>query len=208
MSSFYIIGFLELTGGRRSPTLATRADGSASRLWHVFYQAEVLCSDGARPPFHAEVRKYSEPGELVLAENTVAFLVAKAYVPAGAGTGVVQLEASHIVPVPGDSSSSSYSGHLLNFWHPMAFLLGVVDIPKGVRPVGQNGFFVTVSEYVRGAQRQSQIECVLRSVQCTYRCVTLMRTLSQMHFGFRLTALEEFPAASSRSNGVCYRNST
>jgi len=92
----------------------------------------------------------------------VVFVAAKTYIPVGEGAGVAELDASHVEPIPGEPAAASYSSHLFDFWHPATFLpvLGVVNTSKLARPVGENVFSVTVTEYVRGAQRQSQVRCV------------------------------------------------
>ncbi|KAF8473658.1 hypothetical protein DFH94DRAFT_655147, partial [Russula ochroleuca] len=80
MSSFILIGFFALTGGRRVRFDVARPNGSPVTICHMLYNTSVICS---REPgeLSAEVRKYSPVGEAPLPDNTVAFMVAKAFVP-------------------------------------------------------------------------------------------------------------------------------
>jgi hypothetical protein len=158
MSSFYLVGFFELTSGRRSPTSITRGDGAMSRTWHCYYDVELLCSQAATPSFQAQLRMYSEPGDVVQANHTITFVLAKVHIPVGDAPVVAELEGTHIVPLPGDPQLPTYSSQLPNFWFPLAFAHGVVGAAKGGAvgaPVGLTMFSLTVKEYVRGSTKET-----------------------------------------------------
>ena len=169
MSSCTIVGFFELTHGIRTCTDIKKADGTTFATWHVYYDTSVICSDSVSLP--AELRKYSPPKEPILANDTVAFVVAKLNVPQAAGkeskdsdpqTGNVLLEALHIVPIPGDPTVDSYQAHLPDFVRPLIFALGTIAAnPEGPAD-GVVTFPLAVFDFVRGGMK----ECTLRYVLC------------------------------------------
>jgi hypothetical protein len=105
----------------------------------------MLCTQGASPPFTAELRTYSEPGQVALPDHIVAFIITKVAAPL---VGVVQLEGMYVVPLPGDPISATYSGHLPNFWYPLVFAHGVVGLDKSGSPLGITTFSLVVREFV------------------------------------------------------------
>lgn len=110
MSSFIIVGFVGLTSGRRVRSDVTRPDGTPLVLWHVIYDTCIIC---AQPPsLPAELRKYSPINDVVYPDDTVAFIVAKAYVPPVNISKTVLLDTILMIPVPGDPSSTEYDEHV------------------------------------------------------------------------------------------------
>ena len=167
MSSCTIVGFFELTHGIRTRTDIKKADGTTLATWHVYYDTSVICSDSVSLP--AELHKYSPPKEPILANDTVAFVVAKLNIPQAAGkeskdpepqTGNVLLEALHVVPIPGDPTVDGYQAHLPDFIRPLIFALGTIAAnPEGPAD-GVVIFPLAVFDFVRGGMK----ECTLRYV--------------------------------------------
>jgi hypothetical protein len=109
---------------------------------------------GASPPLLAELRTYSEPGNMVLPDNVIAFVVAKATVPV---VGTVELEGMYVVPLPGDPISATYSAHLPNFWYPLVFAHGVVGPDNSGSALGISTFGLVVREFVRGTMKDTDL---------------------------------------------------
>jgi hypothetical protein len=155
MSSCSIVGFLELTHGRRVRTDVKKADGTSFGKYQVYYNSSVICSETVSLP--AEIRKYSPASEVVLPENTVAFVVAKMNVPTGKGPTSVLLEAWHITPVPGDPASDGYDDLAPDFCRPLVFALGTVGTGHDGPADGVVSFPVAVSDYVQGGVKEMTV---------------------------------------------------
>lgn len=114
----------------------------------------------------------------VCADNSVALVIAKGYIPAGDVPGDVLLDAvrlapfpgdvslihdddylthSNIAPFPGDPSLDDYDDYLPEFFLPLIFGVGSVSGSHTDLLNGQVCFPVLVAEYVRGCIRQSTI---------------------------------------------------
>jgi hypothetical protein len=146
------------------PGVVTRSDGNSSAIWHVYYDTCLICSQG--PAIPTELRKYSPVNNTTLQDDTVAFVVARAFAPPRGVFGKVLLDAYHIVPMPGDPSSDSYDEQLPDFPNPLVFAMGVVtsrpatcDTVPGL-PGSVMTFTLTLSEYVRGGAKESTLEYV------------------------------------------------
>jgi hypothetical protein len=114
----------------------------------------------------SQLRMYSEADDVVLADHTVAFVTAKVHIPVGDGPVVTELEGTHIVPLPGDPKSPTYSSQLPNFCFPLVFAHGVVGAAKGGAggtTVGLTSFSLGVREYVRGSTKQTELMLSQRS---------------------------------------------
>jgi hypothetical protein len=152
MSSFTVLGFFALASGRRLQTLKP---GTTTRTWHAHYTTTIQCIN---PPYlPADLRIYSPINDIVHADDTIAFVVARLYVPP---TGDVLLDAIRIVPCPGDPSNDSYDETVPNFQFPMVYGLGVVSSVHETLPNGSTVFPVTLTEYVRDTSQQSNVLCV------------------------------------------------
>ena len=93
--------------------------------------------------------------ELILRENTAAFVIAKLCMPTGEGPTDLLLEAWHIAPVPRDPANDNYDTRLIDFEMPLVFALGTVGtVPNGVSG-GVITFLVTVTDFVRGSVRET-----------------------------------------------------
>jgi hypothetical protein len=49
------------------------------KSWHLFYEVDLICSEGTHPPFHGDLQKYCKIGEVALPDHTVAYVHAKAW---------------------------------------------------------------------------------------------------------------------------------
>ena len=158
MSSFIVVGYFGLSSRRRLRSDVTRADGSTAAIWHVYYDTCLMCSGS--PTLPAELRKYSTVNDAILVDDTVAFVVAKAFIPPGNLPGNVLLDAFHVVPMSGDPSSEDYEAHLPDFPLHLVFALGTVTAPHETLPGGMVTFPLLLSEYVRGSMRESILQYV------------------------------------------------
>jgi hypothetical protein len=100
---------------------------------------------------------YTKPNEPVLADDTVAFVVAKGFVPAPDVPGDVLLEALHVAPFPGNPASVNYDDALPDFEWPLIFGLGNVSGPSSELANRKVVFPVTCSDFIRGATQESTI---------------------------------------------------
>jgi hypothetical protein len=158
MSTFTVAGFFGLTAGQRVRTEVPRSNGTSQGVYHIHYVTSVNTSQSGAVP--AELRKYSPPHDSVLQDDTIAFVVAKAYVPMGKTTGNVLLEASHIFPVPGDPRSPEYEERVPDFCCPYIFAQGICTGEHTEKDGGIVTFPVTVSDYIRGSTKQSTLQYV------------------------------------------------
>jgi hypothetical protein len=158
MSSFIIVGFVGLTSGRRVRSDVTRPDGTPLVLWHVIYDTCIIC---AQPPsLPAELRKYSPINDVVYPDDTVAFIVAKAYVPPVNISKTVLLDTILMIPVPGDPSSTEYNERVPDLCTPLVFGIGTVATAQDSAPNTPVYFPTTVSEFVRGSPKQTLLQYV------------------------------------------------
>ncbi|KAF8485204.1 hypothetical protein DFH94DRAFT_842849 [Russula ochroleuca] len=157
MSSFLLSGFFGLTSGIRQRSDTPRADGKVSSIFHMYYNTTILC--GPHTSLPAQLRKYSPPGEDPLPDDTVAYIVAKAHVPAMNVGGPVLLDVVHIAPLFGDPASEGYDSRLPDFDYPLVVALGTVTGPQEGPPGGIVTFPITVSEFVRGGSKESTFTC-------------------------------------------------
>ncbi|KAH9991005.1 hypothetical protein BJV77DRAFT_1119013, partial [Russula vinacea] len=80
MSSLIFVGFFSLRAGHRVHTTVTKRSGDKASLYHNHYSTAIICR---HPPYlPGEVRYYTRATDSVCADNSVAFMVAKGYIPA------------------------------------------------------------------------------------------------------------------------------
>ena len=127
-------------------------------IWHVHYNTALTCQD--LPLLPAELRNCSPVINTVFQDDTVTFVMAKAYVPPGNVAGNILLEAIHITPLPGDPSDDSYDEHMPDFPYPIVFGLGTVSSSVETFSDGRISFPVSLSDYVRGNLKQSVLQSV------------------------------------------------
>jgi hypothetical protein len=92
MSSFLVVGFFALLSSRQVHTVITKADDSSTSIWHVHYEMVLTCQEP--PSLPAELRNYSPVNDTVFQDDTVVFVMAKAYVSPGNVAGNILLEAT------------------------------------------------------------------------------------------------------------------
>ncbi|KAF8834996.1 hypothetical protein BDN67DRAFT_913797 [Paxillus ammoniavirescens] len=151
MSSITIFGFFRLAAGRR---VASQKPGASTKSYHCFYTTALQCSSGVALP--AELRVYSPFNDTMLEDNTVAFVVAKAHFPRNES---VLLEASHVVPLPGDPSSDEYDNNLPN--SPYPFIIGLSSVPSRFETLSDRvskAFNVVSSEFVHDGLKTSSVQ--------------------------------------------------
>lgn len=170
MSSFNVFGFLALTAGNR---VATQPAGAKFPVHHCYYTTSLRSSNDVYVA--ATLRVYSGAGDAPLPDNTVAFVVAKAFAPTGKP---MELDAFYVFPVPGDVNSDTYdvsrSSLLIcaglftayfqdNIPEIPVFIYGVGHIPADqtteTLPDGSKTFTISLSEYVSGGPKSSTIQC-------------------------------------------------
>ena len=153
MSSLLVVGFFALASGRR---LAITKPGAKSKTWYCYYSTTIQTSSGNILP--ADLRIYSPMNDVVHPDNSVAFVIAKAYIPPNDTTF---LDALHLAICPGDPSSDSYEESLPDCPYPWIF--GVGHVPSKAETLTDNTkiFPVSHTEYVRESSRNSYIMFVL-----------------------------------------------
>ncbi|KAJ7689854.1 hypothetical protein B0H17DRAFT_1134783 [Mycena rosella] len=153
MSSFNILGFFQLKGGRR---ISTQKPESTFLTWHAHYNSDIWCTTAnSRVP--AEIRLYTSSTTPLLPDGTVAFAMCAA--PSSANHCFF-LDVPNLIVMPGDPTSSTYDDHLPN--ENTAFTYGVGRISGGPQILddGHSSRVVTVavSDFVRGETRTSTIQ--------------------------------------------------
>ncbi|EDR08113.1 uncharacterized protein LACBIDRAFT_297814 [Laccaria bicolor S238N-H82] len=145
MSSLLIIGFFALASGRR---LAITKPGAKSRTWYCYYSTTIQTSTGNILP--ADLRIYSPINDVVHPDNTIAFVIAKAYIPPNDTTF---LDVLHLAICPGDPSSVVFESPVRS-----GFLM-----PRGVnRNRNRSAFSPEVKRPDRTAKRpQTAVFCGL-----------------------------------------------
>jgi hypothetical protein len=152
MSQLMVFGFFGLGAGRRVSSLKT---GTSTKVYHVFYLTTIqqLSTD----PCPAEIRIYSPYGDTILPNNTVAFVVAKAHFPV---YEPVLLEASSLIPMPGDPSDEAYEVTLPD--SPFPHVIGVGHVPSAAITLpGANkskAFNVDCSDFMRDHVVMSSVQ--------------------------------------------------
>ncbi|KAI6146285.1 hypothetical protein BKA82DRAFT_544335 [Pisolithus tinctorius] len=165
MSATIVFGFFALSGGQRVQT--TKPDGS-SKTYHCLYDTTIQCPSGAI--FPAQLRIYSPFHDTPLADDTIAFVLARPYIPTSIPKDAILLEASNVVAVPGDPSSEEYESRVPDSPWPYVFGLGTVSSRAITLPDGASkAFSVVSSDYVRDANMTSTVVCTIDSSHPRWR---------------------------------------
>ena len=151
MSSFAFMGFFCLAQGKRVMTMRS----NNSRIWHAHYTTSIQCADGTAYP--TDIRIYSPMNDVLHTDNTIAFVYARAHMPLNAPA---ILDASHIVPCPGDVQNDSYEDFIPDMPNPFIIVLGQVNGKGSHLPDGSRTFPMTVSKYIRNAVQPSSVVCI------------------------------------------------
>ena len=152
--SLLVVGHFCLSNGRQE--VVNKIGPSGNHTSHAFIVYDVPFRSTQGPAAPANIRIYGGPNGVPLMENTVAFAIAQAFVTAD---GSVRMDASFLVPVPGDPDDDTYEDGIPDV--PIPFIFGVGQVMHSVPSTPQNSissFQVSVSEYVRDARRFSTIK--------------------------------------------------
>jgi hypothetical protein len=133
--------------------MSTQANNT--RIWHAHYTSSVQCIDGTCLP--ANIRIYSPMNDIPHADNTIAFVYARAHVT---NDSMVLMDASHVVPCPGNPKDETYEDSVPDLPHPFVIALGHVSGKASHFPEGSHTFPLTVSDYVRDNTQMSTIRYV------------------------------------------------
>ncbi|EIW85870.1 hypothetical protein CONPUDRAFT_150645 [Coniophora puteana RWD-64-598 SS2] len=152
MSVAIVVGMLGLANGIR----CSESNGS-SQTFYCYYDSALHCSQTRSAP--AQIRVYSPKRDQVLPNDTVAFVIAKAYFERG-GTILLDTQPQQFFPIPGDPSDEHYLDHVPEFSHPMLFAVGRVCPTSSGDSVASpvRRFDLAVSEYVRNSTQHSTVE--------------------------------------------------
>lgn len=156
MSALIFFGFFALTSGHRKITQKDSVgDAPPVKTYHFHYTTSIQCANHVALP--ANLRIYSSASDHLLADDTVAFVIAKAFVPAN---DVVLLDAYHIVDVPGNPRDDAYQDSVPDV--PIPFVVGVGEVIRTDESFRGDGkpmaFSVSVSEYVRDGPKTSVVQ--------------------------------------------------
>jgi hypothetical protein len=165
MSTLLLTGFLGVTNGRREMTSKPGRERKEVRIYHVHYTTSLQCIDGSALP--AELRVYTPSAtELILPNDTVAYVVAKCHFPV---RELAVLDALYLAKVPGDVNDDRYEDRVPDIPIPFVFGIGQVagEVPMS-SPV-LKCFALSVSEYVRDEVKHCDVQFVasLSSISLT-----------------------------------------
>ncbi|EIW78515.1 hypothetical protein CONPUDRAFT_156497 [Coniophora puteana RWD-64-598 SS2] len=158
MSTAFVVGLFSLVNGDR------RAEQNGStQTFYCFYETAFRYSNGsdASP---AQLRVYSPLGGLTLPDDTLAFVVAKAYFDRE-GPILLDAQPQQFYAFPGDPSEEAYYDHVPEFDFPLLFAVGRVNAPSTIDSLlpPLQRFDIAVSEYVRNTVQHSKAEMVFNS---------------------------------------------
>jgi hypothetical protein len=121
----------------------------------IYYDTSIDCI-GSKHPIPAELRRYPVPEEGPIADNAVAYLTAKIYIPSSTSEPVL-LDALETDAVPGDPASPTYLHSVPRTKTPTVFANGVVSDTNRSSTDSVVTFRLTVSEFVRNSVKQSNL---------------------------------------------------
>ena len=148
MSLFTLIGFLALTGGKR--VVSTKL----SKVFYCFYTTTIQCSGSVDIP--AEIHIYNPYNDIPYADDTIAFVIAKAFCPPN---DTALLDAYHLVPVPGNPTEMEYElQHVPDCPYPFASGIGAVSGTEVLADGVTKAFSIVVSDYVRDSIKSSTVQ--------------------------------------------------
>ncbi|KAF7318490.1 hypothetical protein HMN09_00358200 [Mycena chlorophos] len=153
MSNCIAVTYVSLTGGVR---VETKNNQTGHSVFHILYNSALKTDEGQFIP--ARVRVYAGPTDSALVDNTIAFIVAKAYAPSGASS-VVELDTILIFPVPGDVNSATYDDQLIDA-PSLIFATGHVPSEAQAGVPGFKTFTLAMAEYVGGSMKQFMLQFI------------------------------------------------
>ncbi|KAJ7816642.1 hypothetical protein B0H13DRAFT_1663246 [Mycena leptocephala] len=150
MSTFNVFGFFALAAGKR---VATHPPGATYPIHHNHYVTSVKStSDDPDTYPSATLRVYSAAGDAPLPDNTIAFIVAKAFAPTGKP---IELDVLYMSAIPGDPNNDDYE---VRFRSQTVFL---ICLNFSALTDGSKTLVLSLTEYVNGAVKSSAVECML-----------------------------------------------
>ncbi|KAI6115824.1 hypothetical protein EDD17DRAFT_1470299 [Pisolithus thermaeus] len=148
MSATIVFGFFTLANGKHVKMLRA---GSSTAMYHCVYETMIQCTSGM--VFPAMLCVYSPFNNVVLTDNTVAFVLAKITIPANVMGDPILLKGICVVPVPGSVNTEDYKRHIPDFPHPMIIGLGsVTNQPKTLCNGTSKAFNVISTNYVQDSR--------------------------------------------------------
>jgi hypothetical protein len=189
MSTLNVFGFFALAAGKR---VAAHVAGATYPIHHNHYVTSLkTTSDDSETYPSATLRVYSGAGDAPLPDNTITFIVAKAFAPTGKP---VELDVLYMYTIPGDPNDDEYEVRLSSLALTYVsvpslqdgvpdcpvFAYGVSHLPANHTPQvltdGSKTFTLSVTEYVNGAVKSSDLESVI------HVCVkSILTFIFQMH---------------------------
>ena len=186
LCSFTISSFFALTDGNCN-----------NDLWRSRYESALVCMNS--PPVPAQVYTFN-PSGVFLPDNTIAYLIGKAYYPPPGDCRPVVIETVEFAPIPGDPSSPAYADNVPDFLYPAVSALGTVSSVPVPQQDGKVDFMITAQDYVCGGMKTSTImsaSVLFPSLTCPHYSPTF-----QMPIGQDTSSMEERagtgPSRSSR----------
>ncbi|KIM57181.1 hypothetical protein SCLCIDRAFT_29026 [Scleroderma citrinum Foug A] len=172
MSSFTLIGFFALAGGKC--VVSTKS----SKVHYCFYTTSIQCTAGIDIP--AEIHIYSPYNDVPHPKDTIAFVIAKAFCPPN---DTALLNAYHLIPVPGNPTETEYQmQHVPDCPYPFVSGIGAVSstevLPDGVT----KAFSVLVGDYIRDGTKSSTVQCTFNSSKPQWSNTPLPNANSSIHF--------------------------
>lgn len=178
MALLMVSGYLAVAEGRR---VSSVKPNSTTKTYHCLYTTALQSTGGVC--FPGELRIYSPFNDVILPDDTVGFVMAKAYFPANAPEEKILLEASHFFAVPGNPSSDTYESSIPDCLVPFVFGLGTVPACPPTLPDGvSRAFSVVVSDYVRDGRKSSTVQCVLEGARARWKRTPSPAVNSCVHF--------------------------
>lgn len=148
MSSLTFLGFFCLASAHRVVT----QKANNARAWHMHYSTTIQCADGTSLP--ADLRVYSPMNDIPHPDNTIAFVYARGHIP---HNDIAVLDASHVIPFPGDPDDETYEDSVPNLPNPFVIGLGQVTGRTELLSQGSRLFHVATSDFVRDNIQLSNI---------------------------------------------------
>ncbi|KIN96374.1 hypothetical protein M404DRAFT_163219 [Pisolithus tinctorius Marx 270] len=147
MSTTTVVGFFALSGGHH--VQSTRG-GNGAKTYHCFYNSAVQCTSSV--VFPAQLCVYSPFNDMLLADDSVAYVIARAYILSSIPRDPILLEAVDLATVPGDPSSEEYEATIPD--SPCPYIFGVGSVTTRATSLLDGvtkAFSVTSSDFVRDA---------------------------------------------------------
>ncbi|KAI6161855.1 hypothetical protein EDD17DRAFT_1421202, partial [Pisolithus thermaeus] len=121
MSATIVFSFFVLANSKHMKMFRA---GSSMATYHCIYETTIQCTSGV--VFPAMLHVYSPFNDIVLSDNTVAFVSVKATIPANVSREPALLDTLYFVPLPGDPSSDTHEFVLPQWTVPFLISLGHV----------------------------------------------------------------------------------